>query len=231
MTERITEYGAPVEAGWGKRVSWPAVFGGTLVALAAELLFIAFGLFIGFQYSKPGGITTWAKIWYFVTAFCALFFGGWVTARLSTNTSAGGRIHAAVTWGLTTMATFSFALWILWGLLGTSIAAVHTVSAATNNAATTPAAPVAQNEATNLQRQAANTMSMVNQQGPELAAIIAGEASSIFLILFGGVLCGLVGCLVGGSVGRFGQTTPTDTSTGTPTTVRETNVSSRAASA
>lgn len=229
MTEKITEYVAPIGTGLERRISWAAVFGGTLVALATELVFISFGLFIGFHYSSPGGISVWAEIWYFVTAFCALFMGGWTTARLSTNTTASGRLQAAVTWGLTTIATFTFALWILWGLLGTSIAAVRTVTAATNHAAATSTAPVAQNEADNLQRQAASTANVVTNQAPQLASWIAGEASSLFLILFGGILCGCAGALVGGGIGRVGEP---EAGSGTPAAVRTTtNTSARAASA
>lgn len=230
MTERISEYIAPMGPGMEKRVSWPAVFGGTFVALATMLVFISFGLFIGFQYSSPGGISVWAKIWYFVTAFCALFMGGWTTARLSTNTTASGRLQAAVTWGLTTMATFTFALWILWGLLGTSIAAVHTATTATNTAAATSTAPAAQNEADNLQRQAANTVNEATNQAPQLASWIAAQASSLFLILFGGILCGCVGALVGGGIGRVGESSGHYVS-GTPAAVRDTNISARGTSA
>lgn len=231
MTERLSEYpgyAGPLSANLPRRISWPAVFGGTFVALATELLFISFGLFIGLQYTSPGGISVWAEAWYFVSAFCSLFIGGWATAKFSTTTSGGGRLHAAVTWGLTTIATFTFALWILWGLLGTSLAAIRTADAATNHAAATSPSPVTQNEATHIQNQTANAVSVANQQAPELASIIAGEASSLFLILFGGILCGCVGALVGGSVGRVGEPT---VDSGTPATVRNTNTSAHAASA
>lgn len=67
-----------------------------------------------------------------MTAVVSLLLGGWVAARLSVNTAGSGRIHGAVTWGLTTMATFAFTLWLLWGALGTSIAAIRTAVAATN---------------------------------------------------------------------------------------------------
>lgn len=97
MTEPTSEYVTQTETLIWRRISWPAVFSGTFVALATELLFAAFGLFIGFILSSPGGIDTWAKIWYFVTAFVSLLTGAWVAARLSTNTSGSGRIHGAVT--------------------------------------------------------------------------------------------------------------------------------------
>ena len=230
MAETITEYVLPPEADIVKRISWPAVFGGTLVALATELVFVSFGLFIGFQYSRPGPISTWSEIWYFVTAFCALFVGGWATARLSTNTSASGRLQATVTWGLTTLATFVIAMWVMWGLLGTSIAVVGTAALATNRTAATTASPAAEGEASHLQREAANAVNQVNNNGQYLANTIASDASSLFLILFGGILCGCAGALVGGGMGRigYGSNRPIE---GTRTTIRNPNASPRAAGA
>lgn len=230
MAETITGYTVPPDADIVKRISWPAVFGGTLVALATELVFVSFGLFIGFQYSSPGGISTWSEIWYFVTAFCALFVGGWATARLSTNTSASGRLQATVTWGLTTMATFTFAIWILWGLLGTSIAMVGTATVATNHVAATTVSPTAEAEANHLQREAANAVGQVNQNGPYIASVIASDASSLFLILFGGILCGCAGALVGGGLGRVGHGSNLPIE-GTRTTIRNPNASPRPAGA
>jgi len=228
MAETITTYTVPDVAETMKRISWPAVFGGTLVALATELVFVSFGLFIGFQYSSPGGVSTWSEIWYFVTAFCALLVGGWATARLATNSSASGRLQAAVTWGLTTMATFTFVVWIIWGLLGTSMSMVRTATTATNHVAATTASPAAETEAHRLQREAANAVGEVNQNGPYIANTIAADASSLFLILFGGILCGCAGALVGGGLGRIGHGSNIQIE-GTPTTIRTPNVSPRPA--
>lgn len=174
MTETTSEYVAPAQPAIWRRISWPAVFAGTFVALAMKLLFSAFGLFIGFTLSSPGGTDTWAKIWYFVTAFVALFTGAWVAARLSTNTSGSGRIHGAVTWGLTTMATFTFTAWLFSGVLTTWITALRTPALTTNTAAATAQAS---------------------------SALNAGEASTLFLVIFGGILCGCVASLIGGAMG------------------------------
>lgn len=203
MTEVTSDY-VTAQNVLRKRISWAAVFSGTFVALATELLFSTFGLFIGFTLSSPGGIDTWAKIWYFITAFVSLFIGGWVASRLSANTSGSGRLHGAVTWGLTTMATLAFTIWIFGGVLSTSIAALRTTVAATNTTAASPATASAQHVAGQLQNQAADTVNQVTQHTPQIASVIAGDASTFFLVIFGGILCGCVASLIGGSLGASG---------------------------
>jgi hypothetical protein len=206
MAEVTTEYIAPAETAIWKRVSWPAVFGGTFVALATEVLFTAFGLFIGFTLSSPGGVATWSKIWYFVTAFVSLFLGAWVAAQLSTNTSGGGRLHGAVTWGLTTMATFAVIAWMFWGAVSASIMAIRTAAVTTGAAAVNQAA----------------------QQAPHAASTFVGDASTLFLVIFGGVLCGCVASLIGGSLGGGGRLPTRFTKTGLGPS---TSAAARAASA
>ncbi len=174
MAEVTSEYVAVDETGITKRISWAAVFGGTLVALATELLFAAFGLFIGFSMSGGGGISTWSEAWYFVTAFVALFVGGWAAARMADNTYASGRMHGAVTWGLTTMSTFAFAIWLFGSALNAAVMTVRPAVAAASTAV-------------------ANS--------PQAAGMAAGEASTLFLVIFGGILCAYVASWIGGSLG------------------------------
>jgi hypothetical protein len=200
MSETLPSYIVPVGTERTKAVSWPAVFGGTFVALATELLFAAFGLFIGFTLSSPGGIGAWAKIWYFITAFFALLIGGWTAARLSTTAVGSGRMHAAITWGLTTMATFAFAIWMSWGALQTTVTALRTgVVAANTTAATSTPGTLAQGEASRMKNEAAAAAAQTANQAPQIATDIKSGASTLFLVLFGGILCGCVGALVGGS--------------------------------
>lgn len=153
-------------------------FCGTLVALATELLFAAFGLFIGFAMSGGGGgISAWSQAWYFVTAFVALFVGAWVAARLGENTPGSGRLHGAVTWGLTTTSTFAFAIWLFGSALNASVMDVRPAAAAAANSS-------------------------------QAAWMSAGEASTLFLVIFGGILCGCVASLIGGTIGGTRHTPP-----------------------
>ena len=198
MAEINSEYVAVEETVIGRRICWSAVFSGTMVALATELLFATFGLFIGFTMSGGGGISAWSEAWYFVTALVALFLGAWVAARSIENTSASGQMHGAVTWGLTTMSTLAFAIWLFGSALNAAVLAVRPAVAA---ASTTVA------------------------NSSQAAGMAAGEASTLFLVIFGGIVAGYVASWIGGMVGdrrhlppeptrlrRFGRTgTPSAT--------------------
>lgn len=197
MAEISSEYVAVQDTGLGRPICWSAVFSGTFVALATELLFATFGLFIGFTISGGGGISPWSQAWCFVTAFVALFLGAWVAARSAENTCASGRMHGIVTWGLTTMWTLAFTIWMFRSALNAAVTAVRpAVATATAAVANSPAA----------------------------AGMTAGEASTLFLVLFGGIVAGLVASWAGGVLGdrrhrppeawrlrRFGHNAPSTT--------------------
>jgi hypothetical protein len=170
MAEVSSEYVAVEETGVGRRICWSAVFSGTMVALATELLFAAFGLFIGFTMSGGGGISAWSQAWYFVTAFVALFVGAWVAARSIENTSASGHMHGAITWGLTTISTLAFGIWLFGNALNAAVMSVRPAVAAVANS-------------------------------PQAAGMAAGEASTLFLVIFGGIVAGYVASWIGGMIG------------------------------
>lgn len=133
-----------------RRISWPAIFSGIFVALGLELVFIAFGLFIGFMLATPGGVITWSEAWYFVTCFVTVLVGGWVAARLASNTTASGALHRIVTSGVTTMTSFALISIMTFGLAGNAISAAQAAVAAANRtgvaaAPQTGIAPLAQN--------------------------------------------------------------------------------------
>jgi hypothetical protein len=75
---------------------------------------------------------------------------------------------------LTTTATVAFAIWFFGSTLN---AAVITV------------------------RPAVSAASTVAANSPQAASMAAGEASTLFLVIFGGILCGCVAALVGGFLG------------------------------
>lgn len=174
MAEITSEYVAVEEDAVGRRICWSAVFSGTMVALATELLFATFGLFIGFTMSGGGGVSAWSEAWYFVTAFVALFLGSWVAARSIGHRSASGRMHGAVTWGLTTISTLAFAIWMFGSALNAAVMAVRPAVAAASTAVT---------------------------NSPQAAGMAAGEASTLFLVIFGGIIAGYVASWIGGMLG------------------------------
>ncbi len=197
-----------------KRISWPAIFAGTLVALGTELLFIAFGFFVGLRMVNPGqpnpfsGVNAWSLIWYLVTSFCALFCGGWVAARLSGNPYRGaGMLHGIVTWGLATVSGFAFLTMLFGNLIGASVGLLRSAALASVAAAQT-AGP---GEAARMQEQAAQALQGMNVPPQQLAGSVAHQLSGLFLLLWIGVLIAAGASLLGGWLGRPRVTTPTAT--------------------
>jgi hypothetical protein len=159
-----------------KRVSWGAIFGGVLVSLSVELVFLTFGLFIGFTFTG-GAAEDWTIAWYLISVFCSLFIGSLVAARLSGNPTRGnGALHGFVVWGLTMFTTAVIAAILLWDALRVATTFV------TNGVMTTPAAP---NGA-----EAANVS--------QLAANAAHDISITSLIIFGGLVLAMIGSFIGG---------------------------------
>lgn len=155
------------------RVSWGAIFSGTLVALAMEILFLTFGMFIGFQMSA-GGAHAWSAVWYFVTLFCSLFAGSAVASRLAGNPSRGnGMLHGFVVWGLTMFTTAAVAVIMLWDVIRVANSWLQTA------VAMIPQAPPV-NAATH-------------------AASATGDLSTLALVIWGGMLAAIAGSLIGGA--------------------------------
>ena len=156
------------------RVSWGAIFGGVLVALATELLFLTFGLFVGFQ--MGGGARVWSVIWYFVTVFCSLFIGSWVAARLTGNPGRGnGMLHGLVVWGLTMFTTAFIAAALLRDVIRFVSSWLQQMVVIVS-----PAAGAGANAS-------------------PLATIAASDMSTTALVIWGGMLAAVVGALLGGA--------------------------------
>jgi hypothetical protein len=93
-----------------ERISWGAILGGAVTALAVGALLYALGLALGLSALDPNdpesfrASSIFTGIWSLVTAFIALFVGGLVASReAGWITRTGGAIHGLVMWGLTTV--------------------------------------------------------------------------------------------------------------------------------
>lgn len=120
-----------------EKVSWGAIWAGTVVTIGMEALFLSFGIFIGGVF---GGSAIWTLAWYLVTMGVSFYTGAWAASRLADVSSRDVCIlHGLSTWGLATLATVLIAFVVAWATLrvGTTIV----VSGAT--AATAPPAPSA----------------------------------------------------------------------------------------
>ncbi|MCL5237856.1 MAG: hypothetical protein M1353_08420 [Nitrospirae bacterium] len=90
--------------GFLKRISWGAIFAGTIVALVIELTLSLLGMGIGLGVVNPatetnplGGVGTGAGIWLAVSTLISLFAGGWVASRLAGfPRSSTGILHGPV---------------------------------------------------------------------------------------------------------------------------------------
>jgi MFS family permease len=165
-----------------KRISWPAIFAGTMVALGTEILFVLFGLAIAFIIRSPGGVQAWSVAWYLITSIIALYVGGWVAARLSSNPDRrGAQLHGLVTWGLTMLTTFFFLASSAWDVLSTSANVLATAVGATP-----------QGQAAAAQMPPPSTF----------ADTIARSGWMLAFVLFGGVLLAAISSWVGGAAGK-----------------------------
>jgi hypothetical protein len=92
------------------RISWGAIFGGTVAALGVGILLHALGFALGLTAIDPNdpsslrGSGMFTGVWSLVTSFIALFVGGMVASRgAGAMSKGGGAIHGLVMWGLTTL--------------------------------------------------------------------------------------------------------------------------------
>src|SRR5262245_61293476 len=115
MREERTITPAPFGRAYLRRLSWPAIFGGTFFGLGIMLILSLFGLAIGAAVAgtegATGGVRAWAGIWSLVTVFVGFLAGGWLAGKASGSNKIEGRLHGLVTWGLGTTALFYFAVY------------------------------------------------------------------------------------------------------------------------
>jgi hypothetical protein len=201
MADQVINY--PPEGGRGflvmRQISWAAVFAGVLVALAVEVLFLSFGMFVGFR-MHPVGAGIWSAIWFFIGCFFSLMAGGWVAARLAAN-PALGRLHGIVTWGLTTVSTFVFLTALSWGVVTQSLGLVKVATLATAAAVPSAVNRVTPNEANRLQEEAGSVLNQAQQQAANTERIIGRDVSNVALLLWIGFMIAAAGSLVGGAMG------------------------------
>jgi hypothetical protein len=110
-----------------KRISWPAIFAGVTVAVAAQLVLSLLGAGVGLGLVEPmaggtpdaGNLGLGAGLWWLVSNLLALTAGGYTAAWLAGNTLRfDGMLHGIVTWGVTLLLTFYLLTTAIGGLIG-----------------------------------------------------------------------------------------------------------------
>lgn len=117
------------------RVSWGAIFAGTVIAIGLLILLGMLGSAIGFRAIDPEqsaafeGIGVGAGIWWVLTSIFALAVGGYVAGHLSgIPEKRSAAAHGASVWGLLTIV-------MLWLAASTVGAAINTATGALTGAA------------------------------------------------------------------------------------------------
>ena len=167
-----------------KHISGGAVVAGTLVALALQVMFIAFGGFLGVgaaSVASLAGLSTMVTsvgIWVAVSASVAAFIGAYIAARVANTTMAtrNGMWHGLITWGLLIISGLVLGMFGFAGVLGFGISGTSLISAYVPNVAALSAANVA------TAGSIATTMS---------GWFLAGAIGSLVLAVFGGYLGGM----------------------------------------
>ncbi len=173
MAERVEVAGMNTIPGAPYKLSWGAIFGGTFVALGVWILLYSLGLALGLSSvdpndpgsAKSAGIGT--GIWSLVAPLIALFVGGLVASRTAgVVDKAGGALHGAVLWGLTTLAGVIVMGMALSSLLGTVFNVGKAAVGATGSAVASAASQgdAAQGVAKSFGLNAEDALAPVNQR-------------------------------------------------------------------
>lgn len=159
------------------RVSWGAIFAGTVIALGTMILLGMMGSAIGFRAVDPamanatGGLGIGAAVWWILTSVISLGIGGYVAGQLSgipDRTSASA--HGAAVWGLVTILTLWLATSALGSVFNTATSALSGAARAAGTAATAatnPNSPV-DISGQQLENQAEGVIADVQQQARQL---------------------------------------------------------------
>ena len=98
-----------------RRISWGAIFAGTVIVMVVQMLLSMLGVGIGAVTIDPasgqsptaGTLGTGAAIWWVVASIVAVFLGALVASRLAgMPRRQDGVLHGLVTWGFSTLVLF-----------------------------------------------------------------------------------------------------------------------------
>lgn len=115
-------------------LSWSAIIAGAVAGIAVWALMWAFGLAIGLSAISPEhpdslrGSGIFTGIWSFLVPIVALFVGGAVASRASSDVwhRVEGALHGVVVWGLVTLA----GAWMLAGIVPSMLGGAGAIAAA-----------------------------------------------------------------------------------------------------
>ena len=190
------------------RMSWGALFAGTVAALGIWILLFALGVALGLSTVDPNeagslrasGIFT--GVWSLVTPLIALFIGGMIAARsVGPLNRLGGAVHGLLVWSLTAVAGVYLVANLFGGVLGGAVNMTQTAaSAAQAIGQADPGAAQPEGGVKGLAEDVQKQLPGTEQIG-ETAAEAAPEAGRAVGVAFGALLLGLIAAVIGGVVG------------------------------
>jgi hypothetical protein len=195
------------------RVSWGALFAGFFFGFGLWLLMLALGAGIGLATFDPKDVSNWQGlgigfgIWGVISGIVAMFFAGWLAARLSAaDEKASGILHGMAVWGLMIVAGLWIATMAVTRTAGAAASAVGGAAQAAGQAAQDPslrqeAQQEVQQREQQVQQQAQQLQQQVQQNAGEIAetASTATAASAWGFFVYG--LLTLVAAALGGGAG------------------------------
>ncbi|MDQ3394737.1 MAG: hypothetical protein M3512_11585 [Bacteroidota bacterium] len=196
-----------------KKISWPAVFAGLVVAVAVHVALNVLGLGIGLGAIDPmanqqpmEGLGIGSLIWYVLSMLISLFIGGWVSSRLSgIATTDSSVLHGILTWGLFTVVS----LFIVTTAVGGVLSGIAGVAGGASNLAgrgMEAAAPHVADKADKLEESAADVADDVRStlRDPETEMKARRTADDIRSALSTAAIFSFVGMLLGAGAAAWG---------------------------
>ena len=136
-----------------RRISWAAIFGGVIMAVAVQILLSSLGAAIGLgtinvnagTTPNAGSLGVGAAIWWLISSCIALFIGGYVAGWLAgIETTFDGMLHGLVTWGIATLLGIYLLTSAIGGLIGGGFSALSGIASAAGSGVSQAAKPLAQ---------------------------------------------------------------------------------------
>lgn len=133
VVEQVPDY---IGDAYRSRVSWGAIFAGTVVGIGVLLMLSLAGMAIGLSAADfgPGqdgfqGFTTGAGIWLVISQLVALAIGGFVAGRLAAvPKTTSTAFHGAAVWGLATLLIAYMATSAIGSAVSTATSAISSVA-------------------------------------------------------------------------------------------------------
>ncbi|HYE62275.1 MAG TPA: hypothetical protein VD997_09780 [Phycisphaerales bacterium] len=238
--DRVSSYAAAV-----KRISWGAVFAGTIIAVVTQLMLGLLGMGIGIASVDPATATSETgkafgigmAIWWVVSSLISLFIGGWVAGRLAGFPKrVDGSLHGVVAWAAMTMFSLYLVSTAVGNVLGGTLSVVgqglqaagQTAVAANTQPQGTQSQPtVTEQDVERTQQQAQQKMAEVTEDAKQTAQQAKGPVAAAAIWSFVALCLGALAAGLGGGMGAP-RTLPVMAATSVSTTTGATSSSNAA---